>query len=108
MTRIMVRAEGYYEVHETPFARTYEWHPAYTTLECECGEKLTLTGQSASITCQCGADHSAIVQDIQGREARLGKEATHPWQYDAQEQEDQRVRDEAAYPENSPWRYINS
>ncbi len=38
MTRITVRVEGYYEVHEAPFARTCEWHPAYTTLECECSE----------------------------------------------------------------------
>ena len=108
MTLITVRVEGHYEVHETPFARTYEWHPAYTTLECECGEQLTLTGQSAVITCWCGADHSEIVQGIQEREARLGKEATHPWQHDTQEQQDQHVRDEASYPEDSPWRYNNS
>jgi len=108
MARISVRVEGHYEVYETPFARTYEWHPAYITLECECGEHLTFTGQSAGITCRCGADHSAIVKDIQEREARLGNEATHPWQHDAQEQEDQHLRDEADYPKGSPWRYNNS
>jgi hypothetical protein len=29
----------------------------------------------------------------------------HPWHYDLQSQEDQHLRDEAAYPEGSPWRY---
>ena len=103
--RITVRVEGHYEVRETPFARTYEWQPAYIVLECNCGEKWTLTGQSTMTTCRCGADYSAIVNDIQEREGRLGRESTHPWRYDVQGQEEQRLRDEAAYPENSPWRY---
>src|SRR5918998_5233817 len=108
MRLITVRVEGHYEVYETPFARAYEWHPTYTTLECECGEQLTLTAQSAGIICRCGADHSDIVQDIQEREARLGKEFTHPWQHDAQEREDQPLGDEDSYPEGSPWPYNNS
>ena len=32
-------------------------------------------------------------------------EAHHPWHYDTQAQTEQHLRDEAAYPENSPWRY---
>ncbi len=67
--------------------------------------KLTLIGQSARITCPCGADYSAIVQDIREREARPQHEVTHPWRYDAKEQTQQHLRDEAAYPEGSPWRY---
>ena len=111
MTRITVHVEGHYEVHETPFARTYKWCPAHITLECDCGEKLTLTGQSTITTCRrCGADHSAIaqdilIQDIQEREARLRNEVTPLWRHDTQAQEDQRVRDEAANPEGSLWRY---
>ena len=105
MTRITVRVEGHYEVHENPFARAYEWHPAYITLECDCGEKLTLTSQSTVTTCRCGADHSNIIQDIQEREGWLRQEDTHPWHHDTQAQAEQRLRDEAAYPKDSPWRY---
>ena len=105
MTKIIVRVEGHYEVHESPFGRNYEWHPAYVTLECNCGEELTLTGASTIPTCRCGADHSAVIQDIQEREGRLRHKATHPWHYDAQEQAEQHLRDEAAYPKGSPWRY---
>ncbi len=105
-----VHVEGHYEVSETPFARTYKWHPAHITFECDCGEKLTLTGQSTITTCRCGTDYSAIaqdvlIQDIQERQAQLGDEATAPWQSDSKAQEEQHVRDEATHPESSPWRY---
>ena len=106
MTNIIVHIEGHYEVKEAPFSRSYEWHPAYVTLECDCGEKLTLSStSSAAYSCRCGTDYSAIIQNIQAREGRLRDEATRPWQHDAKEQTQQRLRDEAAYPEDSPWRY---
>ena len=105
MTKITVRAEGHYEVHEAPFSRTYEWHPAYVTLECYCGEGLTLSGTSPVSVCRCGTDHSEIIRDIRERESLLPHETAHPWQHDAEEQSQQRLRDEAAYPEGSPWRY---
>src|SRR5919202_5914195 len=105
MTKIIGRVEGHYEVHEAPFSRTYEWHPAYVTLECECGEGLTLSGTSPVSVCRCGSDHGESVRGIRERESRRRHEATHPWQHDAQEREEQHHRDEAAYPEGSPWRY---
>jgi hypothetical protein len=107
MTKIIVRVEGHYEVHETPFSRAYDWYPACVVLECDCGEKLALTGSSTGPACRlCGAEHSDVILDIQEREGRLQHETTHPWYYDLQSQEDQHLRDEAAYPEqDSPWRY---
>ena len=42
MTQIIEHVEGHYEASEVPFGKAYEWHPAYVTLECDCGEKLTL------------------------------------------------------------------
>src|SRR5919199_1659925 len=105
MTKIIGRVEGQYEVHEAPFSRTYEWHPAYVTLECDSGEELTLSSTSPASICRCGTNHSAVIQDIQAREGRLRDEVTHPWQHDTKEQTQQHLRDEAAYPESSPWRY---
>ena len=106
MTKITVRIEGHYEVHEAPFSRSYEWHPASVTLVCDCGEELTLTGASAMPTCsRCGTDYSAVIDDIQKREGWLRREDTHPWRYDTQEQAQQHQRDEVAYPEGSPWCY---
>ena len=106
MTKITVRVEGHYEVDENPFGRAYEWHPAYLTLKCNCGEELTFSGVSTSPTCsRCGTDHSAVIDDIQKREGRLGYEDIHPWRYDTQDKAEQHQRDEAAHLESSPWRY---
>jgi hypothetical protein len=106
MTQIIKRIEAHYESYEVPFGTVYEWHPAYIALECDCGEKLILTATSTITTCgRCGADLGHFVHDIKEREGRLPDELTHPWFYDAQARADQRLRDEAAYPEGSPWRY---
>lgn len=105
MTKIIVRIEGHYKVREAPFSRAYEWHPAYVTLECDCGEELTLTGTNPLSTCRCGTDHSAIIQDIQEGEGRLRHGVTHPWQHDIKEQAQQHLRNECAHLEDSPWRY---
>jgi hypothetical protein len=107
MTKIIVQVKGHYEVHETPFSRAYDWYPACVVLECDCGEKLALTGSSTVAACrQCGVNHSSVFQEIQAREGRLQHETTHPWYYDLQSQADQHLRDEVAYPEqDSPWRY---
>jgi hypothetical protein len=105
MTRIIKRVEAHYEAHEVPFGCTYEWHPAYTALECDCGEKLVLTGMSTITTCGCGADHSAFIRDIREREGRLRDEVTHPWLHNTQDRAEQHLRDDATYPKDSPWRY---
>lgn len=110
MTRITVRVEGHYEVHEAPFSRSYVWHPSAITLVCDCSEELTLTSASTDSTCRCGADHSALINDaliddLQARENQLRDAVTHPWDHEAKEQAAQHLRDEAAYPEGSTRRY---
>jgi hypothetical protein len=106
--KIIERVEAHYEAREVPFGKVYEWRPAYVSLLCDCGEKLVLTATSTITTCpRCGADLDvdSFVHDIKEREGRLPDTLTHPWFYDAQVRADQRLRDEAAYPKGSPWRY---
>jgi len=105
--KIIERVQEHYEAREVPFGKTYEWHPACVTLECECGEKLTLSATNAITTCRrCGAELGTFVEDInKEREGALQDELTHPWFYDAKERTNQHQLDEAAYPEGSPWRY---
>jgi hypothetical protein len=105
MTRITERAEAHYETRQVPFGKIYEWHPAYVALECDCGEEWTLTSTSATTRCRCGADHSAVVRDIREQEGRLRDNVTHPWHHDTRERAEQHLRDEAAHPKDSPWRY---
>ena len=106
MAQIIHRVEAHYEAREVPFGKTYEWHPAYVALECDCGETSILTTTSTITTCgRCGANLGGFVHDIKEREGRLPDKLTHPWFYDAQARADQRLQDEAAYPQGSPWRY---
>ncbi len=110
MTRITVRVEGHYEVHEAPFSRSYKWHPSAVTLVCDCGEEQTFTDASADSSCRCGADRSALIDDalindIRFRESQLRDAVAHPWNHEVKEQAAQHLRDEAAYPEGSSWRY---
>jgi hypothetical protein len=105
MAWIMERGEAHYEAREVPFGRVYEWHRAYVALECECGEKLILSATSTITACRCGADLGALALDIREREGRVANRLTHPWFHDARMGAEQRLRDEAAYPKGSPWRY---
>ncbi len=106
MVKILERVQAHYEAREVPFGKTYGWHPAYVALECDCGEKVTLSATDTVTTCRrCGAELGTFVHDIEEREGRLPDRLTHPWFYDANERAQQQRRDEAAYPEGSPWRY---
>src|SRR5215213_9077009 len=87
MAQIIKRVEAHYESREMPFGKVYEWHPAYVVLECGCGEKVTLTATSTTITCgRCGAELGSFV-------------------YDIRERAQQHKRDEVAYSKGTPWRY---
>ena len=106
MMRITKRADAHYESREVPFGKTYEWHLGYVRLECDCGEELTLTSTSTITRCPvCGTDYGAVVRDLREREGQLREKDTRPWHHDAREREEQHLRDEAAYPKHSPWRY---
>jgi hypothetical protein len=102
---IIERVDARYEAREVPFGTVYEWHPAHVVLKCDCGKRLILTTTSTTTACSCGARLGGFVHDLQEREGRLPESIAHPWLHDVQERAEQRLRDEAAYPEGSPWRY---
>jgi hypothetical protein len=104
--KIIEHVEAHYESREVPFGKNYEWHNAYIAIECDCGQKVTLTATSTITTCsRCGADLDAFIHDTQEGEGRLPDKLTRPWFYNAKERAEQHQRDEAAYPKSSPWRY---
>jgi hypothetical protein len=106
MSQIIESIEAHYETLEVPFGRVYHWHPEHLIVECDCGEKLTFSATSTITACrQCGSDYDALVHGIHYREEHLRDEDVHPWHHDGQSQADQHLRDEAAYTEDSPWRY---
>ena len=75
MTTVIERIEGHYEVHQTPYGRDYAWCPECIIVECDCGERLTLT--ASKTTCRCGADHTtSVLERLAVR--RAGPEAHAP------------------------------
>jgi hypothetical protein len=103
MVHILERVEAHYESREMPFGKVYEWHPALVALECDCGEKVTLSATSTTSTCgRCGADLGTFVYEIREREGRLPNNLTHPWFYDAKERAEQHTHDEANYSKGTP------
>jgi hypothetical protein len=61
MVRVVKRTEAHYEVKEVEFGEVYRWRPERLVLECECGERLTLTGSMTACD-GCATDHMAIFQ----------------------------------------------
>lgn len=76
MVTSIERTEGRYEVQEVEFGKVYKWLPERVMVGCGCGRTLSLTTSEAS--CDCGADHAAIVREELAAE-RLRNEPPHPW-----------------------------
>ena len=106
MVHTLERVEAHYEGREMAFGKVYVWCPAHVALECDCGEKVTLTATSTTSTCgRCSAHLGTFVYEIREREGPLPDNLTHPWFYDVKERAQQHKRDEAAYSKGTPWRY---
>jgi hypothetical protein len=108
--QVIERVAEHYDTQEVEFGRIYSWCPECVVVECKCGKRRTLT-RSALIEvkpdCECGMDHAGNVREEVVLEL-LDEDYEahhHPWHYDTQAQAEQHLRDEAASPEDSPWRY---
>ena len=112
VVEVIERVAEHYDVQEVAFGRSYLWCPECFVIECDCGKRVTLTRSDiiigAGFTCEeCGAAKvsgriraEVVIELLDEDDA-----AIHPWHYDTQAQAEQHLRDEAAYPEDSPWRY---
>ena len=79
MATVIKHVGGRYDVHATEFGRSYRWVPDRVVVDCDCGEKPTLTRTATVCSC-CGADHSrAILEELEAR--RREDELLHPWRY---------------------------
>jgi hypothetical protein len=76
MVTVIERTEGRYEVQEVELGKVYRWLPERLMVGCGCGRTLSLTTSETS--CDCGADHAAIVREGLAAE-RLRNEPPHPW-----------------------------
>jgi hypothetical protein len=86
VAKVIERLDACYEVQEVQFGKVYKWHPERIVLECDCGQRLTLT---ASITTclECGTDHSLAVQKA-STDRHPSDQTLHPWRYYSKDRED--------------------
>jgi len=86
-TKIVEYFEGHYEAQEAPFGMVYKWCPERVVVECECGERATLT--NATTTCVgCQIDYAAEVEHwLRAEYPEVADEALYPWRC-ARERED--------------------
>jgi hypothetical protein len=108
--QVIERVAEHYDAQNTEFGRIYKWCPEGVVVECKCGKRMTLNRFDlieAGAYCECGMEHTASVREevvIQLLDEDY-EAHHHPWRYDLRSQADQHLRDEAAYPKGSPWRY---
>ena len=77
MVRVLECVGAHYEVQDVPRARVYRLRPATIALECQCGERPTLT--SSKTTCAgCGADYTDVIQEVLETHTEE-EEGEHPW-----------------------------
>jgi len=68
---------AHYEVHDVEIGEVYKWCPAIVTVECGCGERLTLS--SSRTTCaRCGADHMDVFAEVLSIDMEEDG-GDHPW-----------------------------
>jgi hypothetical protein len=84
--QVIERTEGHYDVEEVQFGTVYRWCPECVVVECDCGERLTLT-PSQSTCPECAVNHGPIVrEELAARQ--LEDELAHPWRYYAGDRKD--------------------
>ncbi|MDX6381666.1 MAG: hypothetical protein QOI57_2690 [Rubrobacteraceae bacterium] len=76
---VVKRTEGCYEVQDVEFGKVYRWEPGSVMVECDCGERTTLT-RLESVCMRCGTDHTHTVLKILAVQ-QLEDETLHPWRY---------------------------
>ena len=77
VVKVLECVGAHYRVQDVQRARVYKWYPAAVALECECGERLTLT--SSTTTCfKCGEDHTDVVAEVLEPHTEED-EGHHPW-----------------------------
>ena len=77
VVKVLECVGDHYEFQDVQRARVYKWYPAAVALECECGERLTLT--SSTTTCfKCGEDHTDVVAEVLETHTEED-EGHHPW-----------------------------
>jgi hypothetical protein len=78
VVRVLECVGAHYEVEDVQTVRVYRWRPATVTIECECGQSLTLTSSRTNCVA-CGADHTDVFAEVLETRMEEEDEADHSW-----------------------------
>jgi hypothetical protein len=76
VTQVIERVKAHYEVEAVEMGTVYRWCPESVVIECECGERATLTASRTSCA-ECEADHEATTEEV--LDVRQEDNVDHPW-----------------------------
>jgi hypothetical protein len=79
VAKVIERLDACYEVQELEFGKVYKWQPERIVLECECGQRLSLTASSTSCI-ECSRDHMVAVQKA-STNRHQSAQTLRPWRY---------------------------
>ena len=78
VTQVIERVEAHYELQATEKGTLYRWCPESVVIECECGERATLSA-SRSACGECEADHESLIEEV--LDVRQEDKVEHPWRF---------------------------
>ena len=78
--QVIERSEGHYDAQKVQFGTVYRWCPGSVVVECDCGERPSLT--HSETTCpHCSGEHADIVREEVAAARELEDAAMHPWRW---------------------------
>jgi hypothetical protein len=78
--KVIERVQPRYEVQEVEFGEVYKWRPKRVVVECQCGQRLSLTSSTTSCA-ECGRDHVLAVKEASKTDGHQSDQTLHPWRY---------------------------
>ena len=79
MARVIECVRPRYEVQEVAFGKVYKWRPEHIVVECQCGQRLSLTASTTSCV-ECGTDHGLAVKEASA-DGHQSDQILHPWRF---------------------------
>ena len=90
--KVIERVRPRYEVQEVEFGQVYKWRPERIVVECQCGQRLSLTASTTSCT-ECATDHELAVKEASKMDGCQSDHTLHPWRYHYSSSEQDREYD---------------
>jgi hypothetical protein len=77
--KVIERVQPRYEVQAVEFGKVYKWRPERVVVDCQCGQRLSLTPLTTSCA-ECGTDHVLAVKES-STDGHKSDQTLHPWRY---------------------------